>query len=68
MRQQAQNIITSSVSFLLCRLLSGNSRRQSIIQLLASYTVTLSKLTNGKFLHTPLNCSTLCIPLLLPGF
>lgn len=35
---------------------AGNSAGlQSIIRLLASYTVTLSKLTNGKFLHTPLN-------------
>lgn len=35
--------------------LAGNSGLQSIIQLFASYTVTLSELTNGKFLHTPLN-------------
>lgn len=66
MREQAKNIIKSSVSFGRGRRsgggggvgelpLAGNSGLQSIIQLLASYTVTLSELTNGKFLHTPLN-------------
>lgn len=56
MREQAKNIIKSSVSFGGGGLpLAGNSGLQSIIQLLASYTVTLSELTNGKFLHTPLN-------------
>lgn len=39
--------------------LAENSALQSIIQLFASYTVTLSELTNGKFLHTPLSRSAL---------
>lgn len=42
-------------------LLGRTSQLQSVIELLLSYMVTLSKLTNGKFLHTPLNISTLCI-------
>lgn len=42
-------------------LLARTSQLQSIIELLLSYMVTLSKLTNGKFLHTPLNLSTVCI-------
>lgn len=36
-------------------LLARTSQLHSIIELLLSYMVTLSKLTNGKFLHTPLN-------------
>lgn len=49
-------------------LLARTFQLQSIIELFASYIVTLSKLTNGKFLHNPLNLSMLCIPLLLRTF
>lgn len=42
-------------------LLARTPQLQSIIELRLSYMVTLSKLTNGKFLHTPLKLHTLCI-------
>lgn len=42
-------------------LLAITSKLQSITVLFASYIVTLSKLTNGQFLHTLLHPSMLCL-------